>query len=68
MIDVEIKQKFSIELMSLKRTLFTLSNTTKQLGFEKGEDIKVINNIEFDTKNYKLTKVISHRNIYELGY
>ncbi len=54
--------------MSLKRTLFTLSNTTKQLGFEKGEDIKVINNIEFDTKNYKLTKVISHRNIYELGY
>jgi hypothetical protein len=39
-----MRQSFGIELMSLKRRLIASSNNTL-VGFEKGEDVKVISDL-----------------------
>lgn len=40
----EINQTISVELMSLKRTHIVTNNKTF-IGFEKGEDVKKIDNL-----------------------
>ena len=54
--------------MSLKRRNFVTAENKTLVGFQKGEDIKVINNISFDTTKFKLKEVVSDKNTIEKGY
>jgi hypothetical protein len=54
--------------MSLNRKKIVTADNKTMIGFEKGEDVKVITGLEFDTQTFPLKEVVSDENRLELGY